>query len=65
MSEAPKSFMAGGVRLTKWCREAGVSRQTAYRWRKAGLLRTCQVGGVVCVTREASEEFWRNAKQTH
>ena len=50
------------VALNKWLRETGVSKITAWRWRKRGWLKTVNVSGRVYVTAEALEEFQRRAE---
>lgn len=50
------------ITLTKWCKNIGVSRVTAYRWRSQKLLKTSiNVKGKLFVTREDDAEFWRRA----
>lgn len=41
--------------------QAGISAPTAWRWRKAGLLRTVNIYGRQYLTREGIEEFTRRA----
>ena len=50
------------VALNKWLRETGVSKITAWRWRKRGWLKTVNVSGRVYVTAEGIAEFMRRAE---
>jgi hypothetical protein len=43
--------------LGLWCSKIGVSRVTACRWRREGLLTTINVRGRAFVTRQESERF--------
>jgi len=52
----------GLVALTKWCAETGVTACTAWRWRRAGMLRTVNVSGRVYVTQQAIADFTRRAE---
>ena len=48
--------------LNKWLHETGVSKITAWRWRKRGWLKTVNVSGRVYVTAEGIAEFMRRAE---
>jgi hypothetical protein len=43
--------------LRKFCRDAGISDPTAWRWRRRGMLRTVNIAGRVYLTRGVLEEF--------
>jgi len=50
------------VSLSKFCREAGISDVTAWRWRKAGWLSTVNIAGRPYLTGEAVTDFLRRAE---
>ena len=50
--------LAGGMKLHRWCRIVGISRQTAWRMRKDGKLRTVQHYGVPSIPAEEIKRFF-------
>jgi len=50
------------ISLQKWLVQIGVSATTAWRWRRAGHLRTVNIYGRVYLTRRAREEFVARAE---
>jgi predicted site-specific integrase-resolvase len=50
------------ISLQKWLIQIGVSASTAWRWRRAGLLKTVNIYGRIYVTREARAEFLARAQ---
>ena len=53
---------SGIVALSQWCRSAGVTPITAWRFRKRGWLKTVNIAGRVYVTDKAVQEFMRRAE---
>ena len=49
------------ISLQKWLLQVGISATTAWRWRKAGHLKTVNIYGRAYVTRQAREEFLARA----
>jgi hypothetical protein len=45
------------ISLQKWLAQIGISASTAWRWRKAGRLKTSNICGWVYLTRKARDEF--------
>jgi predicted site-specific integrase-resolvase len=54
---------AAVIHLTKWLEQTGITASTAWRWRKAGLLKTVNIYGRVYLTQEAINEFSERAKR--
>jgi len=50
------------VALSHWCRAAGVTPITAWRFRKRGWLKTVNIAGRVYVTDQAVQDFRRRAE---
>jgi hypothetical protein len=50
------------ISLQKWLVQVGISATTAWRWRRAGLLKTVNIYGRAYVTRQAREEFLTRAE---
>jgi hypothetical protein len=57
----PPVDLAGGMRLTLWCRQVGVSSRTALRWRNEGKLPGVVTrNGVLFITAAAIRNFFTN-----
>jgi hypothetical protein len=50
--------LAGAMRLSHWRKIIGVSRATAFRWRKAGKLKVVRRYGIAFVTAGEILRFW-------
>jgi predicted DNA-binding transcriptional regulator AlpA len=50
--------LAGGIRLSKWRRQVGLSRTTVWRWRKEGRLPVVERYGVAFLTAETVKSFF-------
>jgi hypothetical protein len=50
--------LAGGMRLSKWRKTVGISKMTAFRWRKEGKLRVILRYGILWVTAETIQNFF-------
>lgn len=50
--------LAGGMRLGKWCKQVGISRTTAWRWRREGKLRVIIRYGMVFIPGSEIKRFW-------
>ncbi len=57
-----ESVEAPIVSLQKFCRSVGISPVTAWRYRRAKMLRTINIAGRQYVTREAIAEFMQRAE---
>ena len=51
--------LAGGMRLSLWCKVIGISERTAMRWRDAGKLRVVNRYGMQFVTAGTIKEFFQ------
>lgn len=58
----PSRNRAGLRSLKSWCDDVGTTAMTAWRWRKAGWLKTVNIAGRVYVTSEAAAEFKQRAE---
>jgi hypothetical protein len=63
-SSPPTSFqsdisLVGGIRLSKWRRQVGLSRTTIWRWRKSGRLPVVMRYGVPFLAAETVKSFFR------
>lgn len=52
--------LAGGMRLDKWRKIVGISKATAWRWRKEGKLTVVWRYGIPWVTAETIENFFKD-----
>lgn len=50
--------LAGGMRLSKWIKIVGISKMTAWRWRKEGKLDVGWRYGLPWVTAETIQKFF-------
>ena len=50
--------LAGGMRLDKWRKSVGISKATAWRWRKEGKLKVVWRYGLPWVTAETIQDFF-------
>ena len=50
--------LAGGMRLSKWIKTIGISKMTAWRWRKEGKLTVIWRYGIPWVTAETIRQFF-------
>ena len=50
--------LAGGMRLSKWIKTIGISKMTAWRWRKEGKLTVIWRYGIPWVTAEMIQQFF-------
>jgi hypothetical protein len=50
--------LAGGMRLSKWTKTVGISKMTAWRWRKEGKLPVIWRYGIPWVTAETIRQFF-------
>jgi hypothetical protein len=50
--------LAGGMRLSKWIKTIGISKMTAWRWRKEGKLNVIWRYGIPWVTAETIRQFF-------
>jgi hypothetical protein len=50
--------LAGGMRLSKWSKVVGISKMTAWRWRKEGKLPVIWRYGLPWVTAETIQKFF-------
>jgi predicted site-specific integrase-resolvase len=57
--------LAGGMRLTAWCKAIGISQRTAVRWRDAGKLKVVDRYGMQFVTAETIKQFFEGDGQRH
>jgi hypothetical protein len=48
--------------LSRFCRDCGISPVTAWRWRRAGWLKTVNIAGRQYLTRHQLEEFMRRVE---
>jgi hypothetical protein len=48
--------------LAKFTRDVGISKTTAWRWRRAGWLKTVNIAGKHYLTRDGLAEFLRRAE---
>ena len=62
MNNAIESTDADLLGLKKWLMQTGISTSTAWRWRKAGHLKTVNIYGRVYLTRKAREDFVSRAE---
>lgn len=49
--------------LSRWWEENGITRATAWRWRRDGLIDTINIYGRQYITHEEEERFLRRAAQ--
>lgn len=54
----PEMQLAGGMRLSVWCRRIGISKMTAWRWQKAGKLNVIWRYGIPWITAETIQKFF-------
>jgi hypothetical protein len=54
----PDIQLAGGMRLSKWIKIVGISKMTAWRWRKEGKLAVIWRYGLPWVTTETIQKFF-------
>ncbi len=50
------------ISLHKFCRDAGISETTAWRWRRRGWLTTINIAGRQYITEEGLTQFMRRAE---
>jgi hypothetical protein len=55
----PPVELAGGMRLSLWCKVIGISERTAMRWRDAGKLKVVNRYGMQFVTADTIKEFFQ------
>ena len=54
----PEMQLAGGMRLSKWIKVVGISKMTAWRWRKDGKLKVVFRYGMAYVTADTIQKFF-------
>lgn len=55
---APNISLVGGIRLSKWRRQVGLSRTTVWRWRKSGRLPVVMRYNVAFLSAETVKRFF-------
>jgi hypothetical protein len=60
--EPPPAFPVGGMSFDRWLAVIGRSRETGWRWRNGGMIRTVNISGKHFVTAEEDRRFWERAK---
>jgi hypothetical protein len=56
-----QTAQAGLMSLRRWCRDAGVSEVSAWRWRKRGWIRSINIAGRQYIALEEIDRFTKRA----